>query len=124
MKKIELDKNNWTQAKGYLKNVLLTGDDLRSEGTLVQVVIIPPRSEISDHYHKTSREFYFVLDGESTIEVNDTERVLRRGDMLLTEPGDVHRLRNDNEKEFKLLVFKTKVGKDDTFWVMAGQIDQ
>jgi quercetin dioxygenase-like cupin family protein len=114
---IEIDENNWIESRGYLKNVLLMGDDLECEGALVQVIIIPPNSQIPDHYHKTSREFYIVLGGESTIKVDNTERVLRPGDMLFTEPGDVHRLRNDSENEFELLVFKTNAGKDDTFWV-------
>ena len=117
MKTIEPEESNWIQSRGYLKNILLTGDDLECEGTLVQVVTIPPGSQIPDHYHKPSREFYFVLGGESNIKVNDIERVLHPGDMLLTEPGDVHKLRNDSENEFELLVFKTNAGKDDTFWV-------
>ena len=121
MKEIELDESNWIQSHGYLKNILLKGDDLESEGSLVQVVIIPPSSQIPDHYHKTSREFYLVLDGESIIKVNDTEQVLRPGDMLLTEPGDVHNLQNEGHQEFRLLVFKTNAGRDDIFWVKDGK---
>jgi quercetin dioxygenase-like cupin family protein len=120
MRKVELNDQNWIQAQGYRKRVLLTGHDLASEGTLVQVVVIPPKSAIQDHYHKTSREFYYVMAGESTLVVNGKPARLRPGDMLLTEPGDVHSLQNEGSEDFKLLVFKTNAEQEDTFWLDAG----
>jgi len=117
LKKIKLDESNWTISQGYWKNILLTGDDLECEGALVQVVIIPPDSELHRHYHKTSREFYYVLDGESAMTVNDTEHMLRAGDMLMMEPWDVHSFRNNTERELRLLVCKTNASKNDTFWL-------
>ncbi len=117
MKKIKLDESNWIISQGYSKNILLTGDDLECEGALVQVVVIQPNSELHRHYHKTSREFYYVLDGESTMTVNDTHQVLRTGDMLMMEPRDVHSFRNNTERELRLLVFKTNASKNDIFWL-------
>jgi quercetin dioxygenase-like cupin family protein len=38
------------------------------------------------------------------------------GDMLLTEPDDVHKLINDSAEEFRLLVFKTNATAEDTYW--------
>jgi quercetin dioxygenase-like cupin family protein len=122
VKRLELDDANWTIVQGYRKNILLTGDDLECDGALVQVVVIQPNDELRRHYHKTSREFYHVLDGESTVTVNDTQQVLRTGDMLMMEPGDVHSFRNGSKGEFRLLVFKTNVTENDTFWLDSGGI--
>lgn len=117
MRKVELNAANWIEAQGYRKRVLLTGHDLASEGTLVQVVVIPPKSAIGAHYHKTSREFYYVMAGESILVVNGKQARLRPGHMLLTEPGDVHSLHNEGVEEFELLVFKTNAGQGDTYWL-------
>jgi mannose-6-phosphate isomerase-like protein (cupin superfamily) len=117
MRKVELNHDNWIQAQGYRKCVLLAGHDLASKGSLVQLVIIPPKSAIGDHYHEMSREFYYVIAGESTLVINGRRARLRPGDMLLTEPGDVHSLQNEGSQEFKLLVFKTNAKHEDTFWL-------
>jgi mannose-6-phosphate isomerase-like protein (cupin superfamily) len=117
MRKVELNPDNWIQAPGYRKCVLLSDQELASEGSLVQVVVIPPKSAIGDHYHETSREFYYVMAGESTLVINGRRARLRPGDMLLTEPGDVHSLQNEGSQEFKLLVFKTNAEQEDVFWL-------
>lgn len=117
MKKVQLNEHNWIQSRGYRKQVLLSGHDLESQGALVQIVVIPSKCAIQDHYHQTSREFYYVMAGECIVVLNGTESVLRAGDMLLTEPGDIHSLRNVGQEEFRLLVFKTNCVRADTFWV-------
>jgi len=116
MKTINIDDQNWAQAPGYLKNLLLAADDLRCEGARVQIVSMKPKATIDNHYHATSHEFYYVLQGECRVIINGEVHFLKRGNMLLIEPGDVHRLVNDGEEEFRLLVFKTNSTLDDTHW--------
>jgi mannose-6-phosphate isomerase-like protein (cupin superfamily) len=120
MRKVEPNGANWIEAQGYRKRVLLASADLASEGTLVQIVVMRPQSAIRAHYHKTSREFYYVIAGECTLVVNGRPAQLRAGDMLLTEPGDVHSLHNESVEEFRLLVFKTNAGPGDTYWLDTG----
>jgi len=47
--------------------------------------------------------------------VNGETSTLRRDDMLLMEPGDVHSLSNSGSVPFVVLVFKTN-GDNDTHW--------
>jgi mannose-6-phosphate isomerase-like protein (cupin superfamily) len=84
MKKIEIDPQNWQQLAGYRRNILLTGADLHSPGSRVQLVTINPGDTIGEHTHKTSHELYCVLQGECTLVVDGQEITLRQG-MLLTK---------------------------------------
>jgi quercetin dioxygenase-like cupin family protein len=43
--------------------------------------------------------------------------MVERGDMFLTRPGDVHRLYNEGDGPFRLLVFKTNAARQDTSWL-------
>lgn len=62
------------------------------------------------HYHIKLEEVYLILSGEIIVEVkekgeNICRRVeLKRGDVLLLQPGDVHKI-IETSKENKLLVF-------------------
>jgi mannose-6-phosphate isomerase-like protein (cupin superfamily) len=46
------------------------------------------------HYHKRSRQFFYVLSGELTMEVEHHEFVLRAGDGLEVKPGQNHQAMN------------------------------
>lgn len=115
MKTIQLNDREPVQAEGYIKHILLDAKDLQSDGARVQLVIIQPGDTIADHYHRTTREFYIVQQGRCQLTVNGQTLVLRRDDMLLMEPGDIHSLTNHGSIPFVLLVFKTN-GENDTYW--------
>lgn len=115
MKSIRLNDREPVEAEGYRKHILLNAQDLQCDGARVQVVIIEPGDTIADHYHQRAREFYMVLQGRCELTVNGETAVLRRDDMLLMEPGDVHSLANHGSIPFVLLVFKTN-GENDTYW--------
>jgi len=119
MKIIELVDRAPVGAAGYRKHILLDGEDLQCDGARVQMVTIEPGDTIADHYHQRAREFYIVLQGRCRLTVNGQTSVLRRDDMLLMEPGDVHSLTNHGSIPFVLLVFKTN-GENDTYWSASG----
>ena len=115
MKTIRLRDREPLQAEGYTKHILLDAEDLHNDGARVQIVTIQPGDTIANHYHRTTREFYLVLQGRCRLTVNGETLALRRDDMLLMEPDDVHSLANHGTIPFVLLVFKTN-GEKDTFW--------
>jgi len=116
MKLISHNEYAWQQLPGYRKNVLLTGEELHDVGACVQLVAVEPGETIPDHYHKTSYEVYYVLQGSCRLFVNGEEIMLNLGVVLLMEPGDVHKLTNNGSQRFLLLVFKTNAKKNDTYW--------
>jgi quercetin dioxygenase-like cupin family protein len=117
MKKIKVSAQDWVEAPGYKKQLLLSDKELQCGGTRVQMVVMAPHTTIKDHYHKTSREFYYVVQGACLLTINKQTYRLTPGDMLLTEPGEIHKLINDGDEEFKLLVFKTNTNSKDTYWL-------
>jgi quercetin dioxygenase-like cupin family protein len=117
MRIVTLDNDNWLEGPGYRKQRLLDAAALACHGALVQIVEMAPQNIIPDHVHTTSREFYYSLQGTCTLFVNDEAHRLQAGDMFLVEPGDVHRLRNDGDAPFRLLVFKTNATVGDTQWL-------
>jgi quercetin dioxygenase-like cupin family protein len=117
MKTIEINENKWIIATGYRKNILASSDDLGAENTLVQLVIIESGNVVKPHYHNITREFYYITMGTAEFTINDIAYKSTVGDMMITEPGDIHSVKNDSSSDFKILVFKTNASKDDTIWL-------
>lgn len=115
MRILRVDNAEEVAASGYTKHILLGAEALASAGTRVQIVTIAAGDTVADHYHRATREFYYVLEGSCLLRVDEMVVILTAGDMLLMEPGDVHRLTNPGQGSFRVLVFKTN-SDDDTYW--------
>lgn len=113
---IKLTGDRWIQSKGYRKQILADSNDFDTEGVLAQVVEIKPGHVVESHYHKKTYEFYYVLQGDVAFTINGRIRRLKEGDMMMTEPNDVHRVENDGRSDFQVLVFKTNATAGDTYW--------
>jgi mannose-6-phosphate isomerase-like protein (cupin superfamily) len=53
---------------------------------------IPPGGATDRHFHKLSEEFYFLLEGTGTMEVDGTTRAVGPGDAILIPPGAWHQI--------------------------------
>jgi quercetin dioxygenase-like cupin family protein len=116
MKIIRINGDGWQEGRGYRKRRLLSADELRQPGALLQVVVVPPGSRIPPHSHATSFEVYVVRRGVCELVVNGERHEMRPGDTILMEPGDVHELTNYGNEGFELLVFKTNASGADIQW--------
>lgn len=116
MRIVEVDEAAWLNGRGYRKQRLVSQEELAAPGSWVQIVVMEAGETIPAHYHKRTREFYRVLAGECRLIVNGKTHRLQPGDMLLMEPGDVHRVLNEGDEPFVLLVVKANATADDTFW--------
>jgi len=54
---------------------------------------LPEGGETERHYHKVSEEFYFVLAGAGTMEIDGEERVVESGDSILIPIGAWHQIK-------------------------------
>ncbi|RDI99960.1 cupin domain-containing protein [Dyella solisilvae] len=56
------------------------------------------------HRHARSRQFFYVLAGELTIELDGEEFQLQAGQGLHVPPGGAHQVRNDGVADVRMLV--------------------
>jgi quercetin dioxygenase-like cupin family protein len=116
MKNIDLRQVQWSINDGYRKTVLANGDDLGDESTLTQIVAVPPGSRVKPHFHRNTHEFIYVIGGEAALKINDETRIMKPGDMIVTQPGDVHEVVNEGDHPWEVLVFKTNYKVGDSYW--------
>jgi len=51
---------------------------------------VPAGGSTQRHYHRISEEFYFILEGSGTMEIDGEEREIANGDAILIPPGAWH----------------------------------
>ena len=117
MKFTNANNSEWVIRKDYKKQILLDKDAFNQDGLLLQIVIIPPNTKQRVHSHDIQTEVFYILEGECTITINDTDYLAKQGNAFICSPGDNHNLWNKTDKDFKLLVFKIDLpDSEDTNW--------
>ena len=53
---------------------------------------VPVGRPTERHYHKLSEEFYFILEGSGSMEINGEEKPVNPGDAILIPPGAWHQI--------------------------------
>ena len=65
---------------------------------------VPPGAAEDRHRHVRARQFFYVLVGEATLELEGEIHRLRAGEGLHVPPGATHQLRNEGNMEIRFLV--------------------
>ncbi len=60
-------------------------------GGVASMHIVQIKSDSQRHYHKRTTEFYYVLEGEGEIEVDDRRVSVAPGTAVMIKPGCRHR---------------------------------
>ncbi|MBI4427310.1 MAG: cupin domain-containing protein [Candidatus Magasanikbacteria bacterium] len=116
MKLIKKENLAWFDRFTYRKAVPFMEKDFNQPGTQFQIVCFPSHSSIGEHWHKKTRELFFVESGRGTAVINAENIDLTPGDILLCEPGDHHAFSNTSNEDLVLLDFKINAREDDIFW--------
>jgi mannose-6-phosphate isomerase-like protein (cupin superfamily) len=61
---------------------------------------VPAGGATERHYHKLAEEFYFILKGSGTMEIDGERRAVEPGDCILIPPGAWHTITADQELRF------------------------
>jgi mannose-6-phosphate isomerase-like protein (cupin superfamily) len=69
------------------------------------------------HYHKDFYEYYLVIDGEMILIVNKKELLLKKYDLLMIEPREIHRVINVCHSGCAYVNIKQKSHKNGTISV-------
>jgi mannose-6-phosphate isomerase-like protein (cupin superfamily) len=73
-------------------------------------VILPPGSEVSAHLHSDNAEVFYCIRGVVVFLINQKSFSIKRGHLLIIEPGESHSIPEVIE-ETELLYFHTRIMK-------------
>ncbi|AQL41919.1 hypothetical protein BV210_03955 [Halorientalis sp. IM1011] len=110
------EPSEWKARDSYRKQILATEDEIGSEGNLLQVVEVPPGEHVEPHFHRETREVFYVQQAGGRFVIDGTEVTPAAGEVVVCEPGDVHEVYNESDEPFRILVFKADLAEDDTVW--------
>lgn len=74
---------------------------------------MPSGSFEQRHRHMRARQFFYVLEGELTIELEGETNRLHRGDGLHVPPGSAHQVRNDGASVARFVVVSSPKSHGD-----------
>lgn len=77
---------------------------VRTPGLSVIEESMPPGTNEIRHSHVRARQFFFVLEGELTMEVEGSNLLLRAREGIEIRPGQWHRAVNRGEISVRMLV--------------------
>jgi mannose-6-phosphate isomerase-like protein (cupin superfamily) len=67
------------------------------------------------HFHAKVQQFFYVLAGEATMEIDNKIVFLKKSEGVLIKPGAVHRIMNDGNEPLRFVVTSQPgVGSDRT----------
>jgi len=87
---------------------LVQADDLSVIGEQM-----PPASKETRHHHRVSRQFFYVLAGVLTMEVENHVYTLQGGEGIEVRPGQKHQATNAGQTDLRLLVVSHPPSHDD-----------
>src|SRR5882724_764257 len=61
---------------------------------------VPAGGATQRHYHRVAEEFYFILEGNGTVEIDGESRPVSPGDAILIPPGAWHTIAADDSLRF------------------------
>ena len=77
--------------------------------------LMPPGTNEARHFHDTARQFFFVLEGELTLEVEGQEFSIRVGQGVEVSPGKKHQAFNRGSMPTRMIVTSQPPSHGDRF---------
>jgi mannose-6-phosphate isomerase-like protein (cupin superfamily) len=105
---------NTRNAEHYVWGEVCDGWHLvkRAEFSVIQERVPPGRAEVK-HLHSRARQFFFILEGQATLEIGDEVFVLNQREGIEVAPQVPHRFRNDADAEVVFLVISVPPSHGD-----------
>lgn len=86
---------------------------LRDAGLSVIQERVPPGAAEQRHYHEHAQQFFFILAGEATLEVDGRIHVLQPHQGLAIAPRQPHRLENESDQDLIFIVISAPPSHGD-----------
>lgn len=86
---------------------------LKSRDLSVIQELVPPGGSEAKHYHKHAHQFFFVLSGEATMEIEDKRVMLGPQQGISIPPKVPHRLLNEAKQDLSFVVVSAPMSHGD-----------
>jgi len=81
------------------------GWNLVDEDSLsVKQELMPAGTKEVKHYHQKAQQFFYILKGKASFEIEDTVIEINKGEGLHIEAGTKHRIRNESKEDLEFLL--------------------
>lgn len=77
---------------------------LKSDSLSVIQEIMPPKTEENLHFHSKAQQFFFILKGSATFEVNNEFYTVEEKSGFHIQANEKHRIFNRTNKDLEFLV--------------------
>jgi len=77
---------------------------VKSENLSVIRETMPSKTSEKLHYHQKAQQFFFILKGTATFEIDGATYIVESGEGILIEPGSRHRISNQTESALEFIV--------------------
>jgi mannose-6-phosphate isomerase-like protein (cupin superfamily) len=64
---------------------------------------IPVGGTVTEHFHRVTEEFYYILSGTGIMKIEDEVREVGPGDAVIIVPGQRHKITNNSQVPLVLL---------------------
>jgi quercetin dioxygenase-like cupin family protein len=100
-----------------LMKILVGGNKVKAKNLDLRILEIEPHMCTSKHYHAQSESVFYIMKGHIELETANGSYECREGNVLLVEPGEIHRIHNRGlEKSIILEVMAPPFSKSDIFF--------
>ncbi len=100
-------------APGVLKRVLAThANVIKGQIMMVNWALLPVGKAFQAHYHEDMQEVFIVLNGKVQMTVNKIDHALTKGDAIIIDPREVHKMENKCQHDVEYIVFGVSTGED------------
>ncbi len=81
------------------------GWNLVDEDSLsVKQELMSPGTKEVKHYHQLAQQFFYILQGKATFEIEDSIIEINKGEGLHIEPGKKHRILNETGEDLEFIL--------------------
>lgn len=84
----------------------------RDDMSVIEEVVPPSAGEVR-HFHSQARQFFYVLEGQATLEFDNRTVFFSAGEGVHVPPGVKHRFCNTSSALVRFLVFSSPTTRGD-----------
>lgn len=88
---------------------------VKSQRLSVIEELMPPKTQEKRHYHNDSQQFFRILKGTATFEIENETIEVKSGEGIHIPPKMKHRIRNDQSADLEFIVISEPTTRGDRY---------